>query len=933
MKKNMIYEITRRYLKENRKSTLIMRLSLILITALMTCVFIGRDTVMDYLLRVSEEAYGKWHIAFYDVTQQEYEEIRSLRSVKETAAARTRGFSEFAASADPDVPYLYIRQEEEKMFEWTGLTVAEGRLPQNEDEIVISLSAKESGAQIAIGDTVEADCFDRYLHNSSGVTTVFPFLSFSIKADETLEMPRAFPVYVTEEEKHFYDDHEEIHRPTGFHHTYTVTGFIEPPSYETSDAAFYTAISFLDSSHIEDAVFSGMCRTDGSAMAAPDVTRLIGYERVETNDRVMAFAGSSSDTGINFIVIIAQVFFLILIGAASVLLIYNAYQVTAEKRMQFLGTLASVGATSKQKRSSVYYETLSHLLYALPAGIAAGLALIAIAMMILRPYADALVTLVNTGIQTAQPADVRLVIRPLSLLGVIVCTAAAALVSSILPARMSGKIGAIDSIRANTVQKRRSHRREKGIRTGGEKMLVKALLRNEQSGGRSVIRSVVTFWVILSAAVCAGTEITQMVRYKLLDMNDTAVEETPVQKNRSETEEVYSVFLFNQQDLEEEILSELHQTSGIRDISYYGTSIFGARVQTQWASEEYREAMREILKQYDQTGGEDAVDQWIEGMSWFSVYALDDEVYASLVQKLSGHAPSENSCIIYDQVTLSTDGMALSGRKADSFRVFEVGSATVLQAGETLQMATPAYDEKKNEPYDRELFFQIDAMAKKEDLENILIPGGGTVYVLTDRSTLFSSGLTENLSSSIVFIADGTDPAAAALIRKYDQHNIDSRGAGYSFTVKGMEQKDGYYVIAGMIRIVMSFFTIIVSLICLLNIFNSVSAMMVKRRRETAVLRSAGMTSAQLRKTYRLEMYFLLLRSLLIALPIGALTAFVIHSLMMSRFGRFTVHVPVLLLSGIALAAFASIPALQRLSFHYEMTGRNIIDEIRQENH
>ena len=62
----------------------------------------------------------------------------------------------------------------------------------------------------------------------------------------------------------------------------------------------------------------------------------------------------------------AEVFFTILIMAASMVLIANVFQLSFRERSLYLGMLSSVGATGRQKRSSVYYEAGSLLLVALP---------------------------------------------------------------------------------------------------------------------------------------------------------------------------------------------------------------------------------------------------------------------------------------------------------------------------------------------------------------------------------------------------------------------------------------------------------------------------------------------------------------------------------------------------------------------------------------
>ncbi len=64
---------------------------------------------------------------------------------------------------------------------------------------------------------------------------------------------------------------------------------------------------------------------------------------------------------------------LVLIIAASVALIYNAFGMSVSERVRYLGMLASVGATRRQKRNSVYFEGALLGMVGIPAGILAGI--------------------------------------------------------------------------------------------------------------------------------------------------------------------------------------------------------------------------------------------------------------------------------------------------------------------------------------------------------------------------------------------------------------------------------------------------------------------------------------------------------------------------------------------------------------------------------
>ncbi|MDS9201606.1 FtsX-like permease family protein, partial [Streptococcus pneumoniae] len=57
----------------------------------------------------------------------------------------------------------------------------------------------------------------------------------------------------------------------------------------------------------------------------------------------------------------------------SVALIYNAFAISVSERARHLGMLASVGATKRQKRNSVFFEGAIIGAISIPLGILAGL--------------------------------------------------------------------------------------------------------------------------------------------------------------------------------------------------------------------------------------------------------------------------------------------------------------------------------------------------------------------------------------------------------------------------------------------------------------------------------------------------------------------------------------------------------------------------------
>src|SRR5690606_1517500 len=83
-----------------------------------------------------------------------------------------------------------------------------------------------------------------------------------------------------------------------------------------------------------------------------------------------------------FISLVTIIIAIIVVGSVS--LINNAFAISVTERSRYLGMLASVGATKRQKRNSVYFEGVMIGLISIPLGLIAGIGGIAITLSLLN---------------------------------------------------------------------------------------------------------------------------------------------------------------------------------------------------------------------------------------------------------------------------------------------------------------------------------------------------------------------------------------------------------------------------------------------------------------------------------------------------------------------------------------------------------------------
>ena len=163
--KKIVFQVTKTYMKKNKKRTTITFLGILVTVILMTAVFIGKDTVMKYMENAVAADQGSWHMQVYDVDKTIVDKIKALPCIDKAEVSRALGYSEFAASGNPDeTPFIELKGYSGEIFKWMNISLIEGRFPQNDRELIISKRAIDEGADIKVGDTMEIDAFTRYIH-------------------------------------------------------------------------------------------------------------------------------------------------------------------------------------------------------------------------------------------------------------------------------------------------------------------------------------------------------------------------------------------------------------------------------------------------------------------------------------------------------------------------------------------------------------------------------------------------------------------------------------------------------------------------------------------------------------------------------------------------------------------------------------------------
>lgn len=947
----IVHQVTLKHMKMNAKRTLISTIGIALMVMLLTCVLVGKDTAFKYFTDMAAAQKGAYHYAVYNIDREKLEAIKSIKGVKEIGVTEDLKYTEFDKTGNPERPFLSIRRYSPEAMEWMNIKVVDGRLPGNPDEIAISRSAIDEGSTIKIGDKVDAETFRRFMSNNAEKgTTMFQSPFFQIPAGETLEVPDKMFYFVpgTDFGDEFYETHDEIHEKTGFAHSFTVVGIIETPMFEDQGCAWYTAMSMVDEASLKSETFNAMLMTSKISNRTEFDRRLIeivGSENYYANDNVLIFSGVSSDDTLNFIIIAAQTFFIVLIMLISLVLIYNVFALSYDERVKYLGMLSSVGATGKQKRSSIYYESFMLLLPALPVGIGAGLGAVKIAARFIGPMAQKLFRFDGMGFIDLDPA---LSLKLPTIAIVILLSVATVFVSALIPAFKMSKVGPIESIRGNKNKKASKHRKTNADRMIGksyERMLASRFLKNDKSKSSGIIRAVTIFLLVTTVVYFTASLLTQMVDYKLRDGGFMP---------KYYTDNTYMFYLSEQENTGAgtDAVSYIRGLEGVENVNICKSGISSLIISNDVLSEKYWDTVYEILSLYYPEGGYSR-EQFNEeyrsindSTSTIGVYAFDDEVFAKMASDVNAvsYGEGELPCILLNSAAVSNT-YGVHGAQPRHSRYIEIDDVFAVEAGDVLPASPMAPDREEliANGYDPDEIalpeieldgpqdFRVIAKAGLSDLDKYF---SGTehslLYIIVPMSVAdyIDKINASPLSTTVYLDCDNTES-----VNDIQSMASQMEEAGYScyFSATSNTMAEYKDILSYMIRIVLIVFTVIASMICLLNVYSSISALMVSRRKHFAVLKSVGSTFRQLAATELRESAGMLVRSLLISAPLTALICYSFSKVFVSRFGDFQVHFPWLFVLGLTVVIIALVILMMLMCLSRE-DKIDIIEEIKRES-
>lgn len=221
--------------------------------------------------------------------------------------------------------------------------------------------------------------------------------------------------------------------------TYKVVG-IEADQYSSTN--YFSAYTFLDKveANKEYQVYLSVIASGNKINTIYEKAKRFNLEdRCYINNDLLALKGESTRAGINIVIKGIVIFIFVVIVIATIFLIYNAINISVAERIKQFGILRSIGATPKQIRSIVFNEGIIMCLISVPFGVAFGYLGVKVTVDIL---ADKIASMFGGDAMVIK-------FYPVIILFTLVLGLITILLACYGPARKAGKVNVINVIKGN----------------------------------------------------------------------------------------------------------------------------------------------------------------------------------------------------------------------------------------------------------------------------------------------------------------------------------------------------------------------------------------------------------------------------------------------------------------------------------------------------
>ncbi len=890
-------------LKLNKKRSAVIIIGIILSTALI-CGVAGIVTSFQHsLIETIKNNEGNYHAMFKDVPKDELKYIEENRNVEDYYLAEELGYSYLEGSQNKYKPYLNVISMSDKYMRNMALKLSEGRMPENENEMVISKHIITNGkVEYKIGDIITLDIGRRQLTTGEELKQNNPYITGEANNDNKIEG----------RQKEILQ--EEI--VNAKKREYKIVGIIERPIMEDYSAPGYTVITKMEKVEKKANIAIIYKNVYKYQEYTEQINEMVKAETNEEkkeaqifrglrnasykshkydfylNSDLLAYEGANlSDNTLQFLYTIAGIIMTIVL-VSSVFVIRNGFAISITERLKQYGMLSSIGATKKQIKKSVYFEGIILGCIGIPLGIISGIfaidILLKIVRYILKDYSGWFDLVYNIS------------------WGAIIISIAISVITIWLSckssARKASKVTPIEAIRNAEDIKLKAKKVKcpkiitKIFKTGGE-IAYKNLKRSNKKYRTTVISIIVS--VVIFIAISSFIEFgfkTSKSYYTEIGYNISVYERLDEENTKANLQKKHERYLEISKLLEKDEFS----IKRLNTIEIEGKDHFS----------EFGKKADERTKSYDEYGNEIQYNK-----DSITIMALGKDEYNRFIKKIGGKyedykdgAILLDSCIMYDNEGKKLQGNLYKWQKGDIV-TGKIMIPTEVKGGkaETKDLSIKIMTKTNERPMGFENMYGYDGflIVSDEYIEKI---GYINLHVMQiDAKDSFK-------------VED-------KIKEYYKSINISEEDISIGNFEESVRANNALVLV---ISIFLYGFITVITLIGITNIFNTITTNMNLRRKEFAMLKSIGMTKKEFNRMIRLESIFYGFKSLIIGIPIGILLSYIIYKAFeIDMTMEYMIPIKAISISIIFVAIVIGI--IMKYSM-LKINKQNIIETIRNDN-
>lgn len=394
---NILNKLTIKHMTMNKKRTIVTIIGVILSTALMVGIGLLFSSIRDNSVKMTIHEEGAHHVLIKGVDVEKLEVLKKNVKVKQVDFIKTIGYSKL----EEGYGFIEVGAANKTLLE--TVTLKEGRLPKNENEIVISsyLLHLDENNQYRIGNTITLD------------------LGTLIELED---------VESDNWEGHYQFEHKITKN-------YQVVGVMESNYLETQ------CITLDQDSDAEVLkAYITYKKPSDTFSVTETILKNLGMQDVESryNSALLSLSGVSRYNNMLSAMMKVIIIVLSLVSIGCIIVIYNSFAISVMERKKQFGLFSSIGTTKIQLRKTVFFEAIIVGIIGIPLGILGAFLGIGI-----------VIAVINYLLPEAFSIPLALSAYPLFIAIPVLFMVVVILLSAYLPARSASRITPIEAIRQN----------------------------------------------------------------------------------------------------------------------------------------------------------------------------------------------------------------------------------------------------------------------------------------------------------------------------------------------------------------------------------------------------------------------------------------------------------------------------------------------------